>query len=231
MKTITALTAVATLSLATSAQAAFMVTDGDFEASGDSTTFNVVDPVAGVGWAEENGSSNSNSSEFVISEDDSNTPDDGDALTSGDLFGVFGRGLEGRLYQSVGTYAGEVSVTVDFLAIDLTNQTFVPLTVGIWTGSGAPADGTLLSSLATLNDSEVIPAGTVDNANPVEAQSVTLEFDSNIATLGDTVYLSFSKTNTGVSAFDDVTIQAIPEPASAALVILGGLLMAGRRRR
>lgn len=221
------------------AHAAFLVSDGDFELGGDETNAK-----AGFGnspWQEER-TVTEDGAEFIKGEEDSNSPDDGDALTSGDVFAAFGTvvndtGETARLYQNIGTYAGETTLPVQFTAIDLTNQTFAPLTLELWVGGTAASadDGVTLGSGvgATLDDSLEITASdiTVDSATVLQR---TLTFGTNATpSNGDEVWLAFAKLTPAstVAAFDDVSV--IPEPGTLALLGLSGLAMLAfaRRRR
>ena len=212
-----------------SSQAALSILDGDFQASSAGSS------VSDSGWWEQNNISD-DFAEFIKAESDGNSPDDGDANTTNDVFAAFGTvvnttGETGRLYQNIGMYSGETSIQIGFTAIDLTNQTFAPLTVEIWYGGTAAnaADGATLDTTigATLADSVTYAAADITN-NGAKNLVATLNFTG--ATNGDAIWLSFGKLTPGstVAAFDDVLI--VPEPSSALLLSFGALGLLRRRR-
>ncbi len=212
-----------------SSHAAFTIQDGDFQASTAGSS------VANSGWWEQNNISD-DFAEFIKAESDGNSPDDGDANTTNDVFAAFGTvvndiGETGRLYQNIGMYSGETTIQIGFTAIDLTNQTFAPLTVELWYGGNAAnaADGATLDGDigATLADSVTYTSADITN-NGAKNLVATLGFTGS--SNGDAIWLSFGKLTPGstVAAFDDILI--VPEPSSALLLGLGALGLLRRRR-
>lgn len=203
----------------------YVVQDGNFESSGDVTSTSI----ANAGWFEQNNIGDSNA-EFILAESASNVPagGDGDATTSGDVYAVFGTvvntaGKTGRIYQNIGTYAGETGLQIQFTVIDLTNRDFADLTVELWHGGtpGSASDGVTLASLgATLASATTITASEVTTSG---AKVITVNLNFTGAVAGEAIWLAFAKLTPGsnsVAAFDDVSVAPLTPPATGTAIFL-----------
>lgn len=141
------------------------------------------------------------------------------------------------VYQSFGTHdLGIVSYDVSYIKGQRSDALFNELILELWYGTATGADSTDINTLGlTLADSVTIDdTGLSGESTFAEEKSL----DATGVPTGETLWLAFRTTddNTSSSAaeqglIDDVTISGvIPEPASLALVALGGLAMLGRRR-
>jgi hypothetical protein len=144
------------------------------------------------------------------------------------------------VYQQIGTF-NTGDLTTLRLSADLgdrSNQPFgdVTFTIASTTSDSGAADGTLLSTLPVY---ELLGAASFDfteSGSPSTAS--TGDFDINIggADDGDLLWLRISAADDesgseSQNLVDDITVTAVPEPASLALLGLGGLCLIGRRRR
>ena len=144
------------------------------------------------------------------------------------------------LYQSIGTKdSSEVAVQVDWLSIERTVTAGRGLTISIYSSVTplAEADGTDLATLgATLVGSATQTAtdlGLPDNNTTSATANGSVTIDISSVTAGHSLYIELTPDpgDSGGAFVDNVTVTGIiPEPSSLALLGLGGLFIARRRR-
>lgn len=147
------------------------------------------------------------------------------------------------LYQSIGTAMGEPAVQVDWDHISRTVTPARGVIVSIYSSAApvAAADGSDLNSLgATLVGSVDVTAlslgfsSALGNGNAAEIIAASATIDISSVTSGHSLYLEITpngdNSGTAASFIDNISVSAVPEPASLALLGLGGLLMLRRRQ-
>lgn len=162
---------------------------------------------------------------------------------------------DGYFYQQVGTYGGELSVTVDGTAYNRNSSNilhvFGDFDVAFYYTTGlsfSPAEGTDIASSGTLigsvqefQEGVNLPGLTSGAGGTSSAFSYTALFGGSGISLGDAVWVRFSDSdnifggNVGAAInepyLDDLSVSAVvPEPGSLALFGLGGLGFLCRRR-
>ena len=170
-------------------------------------------------------------------------PDDG-----GDTFLLLmdgGSGTIGYIYQSLGTVdavevaLGSLQLTSDFAekADGTTNDGIFDFYVGAFTGAtGTDIDATLTSQLTIVADATA-QGLTFANGDASRQNGVVVgALDISGLTAGDEVWLRISEsrpggTTSGDLMIDNVTVTAIPEPATLGMVALfgGGILFIRRK--
>ncbi|MEM6550540.1 MAG: PEP-CTERM sorting domain-containing protein [Planctomycetota bacterium] len=241
------------------AHGALMISDDDFQAGATTGTASTVN-VANAGWFEEIGGATTPINpfaEFTRPENGSSSPNDGDDNTTDDVFVGLGsinqsanRPISGRIYQNVGAYGGEGTLTIALTAIDLGIRGWPDdMQLQLWVGGtaanagdgnalGTDTDSTNLDINAVLHDSvtldDSIFSHDTDSSTPGFAIVVeALEFDAGLSPLiGNPVWLALTKptaNNNTLALFDDISI-VVPEPASAALLTMGVAMISVRRK-
>ncbi len=180
----------------------------------------------------------SGNGDLVQSDAPAPVPDDADGngwLNIVDSPTVAGTGA----YQAFGTReATDLAYTFDFNVAERSDADFNDLIISLYydAGTATPADGTTpLAAGLLLADSTPYDFNIGVDGPATGTASITLSAAS--VGVGDTVYLAFASVDDQATPgsqqalIDDVTVTAvIPEPASLALVGLGGLCLLGRRR-
>jgi hypothetical protein len=147
------------------------------------------------------------------------------------LAGALGEVRYGYFYQDIGTYDGEVSVTINGTAFNFNDgKIFGEFDVGFYFTSGtsfSPASGTDIAGSGTLIGSQQVFAegvnlpglssGTTETSS---AFSYTENFAASGISTGDTVWVRFGHADTGdYSAIDDLSVTSVvPEPSAFALL-------------
>jgi len=225
----------ALLCTAVSSQAALSVTNGGFGTGNTNAS-----TVSGGGWYE---SGTANWVEGTWSNPGKTAPggeDDSFIL----LFDGAGTGY---VYQSLGTLdqadidAGTFKITADFgqKNDDVTNHALFD----IYTGSFQGVDGTDikdggLTSLGSFNLDATAQGLTEASGDTTRNQQVGVgTFDVSGLSIGDEVWIRIGEeyrngaTQKGDLMIDNVTVTAVPEPSSSALLGLAGLALIFRRRK
>jgi hypothetical protein len=146
------------------------------------------------------------------------------------------------VYQSFGTHdAGISSYQLNFTIGQRSDTAgFGNILVSLYSGTATGADGTPITSLATLNlaDSTTILGSTYFATTTTKGtQDLQFSLDASGIGTGATLWIAFAAIddNTNVSAsqqalIDDIGITAIPEPSAALLGGIGMLFLLRRRR-
>jgi hypothetical protein len=199
---------------------------------------------SGSGWALE---LNNSATNFIQDES---------ALVTGNVpqtpYGVQWGGVTGlgSIYQQVGTWDANTSYTVSMLTGDRQNKTWAGLQVELWVGGTALGEGvdafilsgstltsqgaTMIGSFSLLDPSvSGIQTGGASPFNWTMEQSGALS-TGNAYTAGDALWLRLSGTSGNQahqSFFDNVSIVAVPEPSTLALLGVFGATLAMVRRK
>ncbi|MCP5537501.1 MAG: PEP-CTERM sorting domain-containing protein [Akkermansiaceae bacterium] len=171
-----------------------------------------------------------------------------DATSSGDtaLLLMDGSGSIGYIYQSLGTVdAGEIAlgtlaVTADFAekSDGSTNTAVFDFYVGAFGGAATGVDiDANLTSQATIALDAVGQGSTAAAGDNARHNGVAVgTFDISGLTAGDEVWIRLTElrpggVTTGDLIVDNLSVNIVPEPSSAALLGLGGLALILRRRK
>ncbi|MCP5536902.1 MAG: PEP-CTERM sorting domain-containing protein [Akkermansiaceae bacterium] len=226
MKTTTCALALS-LGLAVASNAALSLTNGDF--SSDTSNWNSEFGTSPDGWFSSLASTNTNGNY-------------GEAMTGGGGSNnnfTYGTGrvaalkqVSGNYYQqTIGLVGEQTGVQVDFLGGYRAHSSYstaarnISIEVSLW-------DATLNVELAsTTIDYAYLAAG-----NALAAESKVLTYTSanganDLALRFTNVSANPSGANPNTALIDGVSITAVPEPSSAALLGLGGLALILRRRK
>ena len=183
----------------------------------------------------------SGNGDLVQSDAPAAVPDDPNG--SGWLNIVDSGGVDGTgAYQAFGTRdATDLAYTFNFNVAERSDADFNDLIISLYydgSGTATPADGTTPAAAGLLlADSRPFDFNVGVDGPATGTASITL--NASTVGVGDTVYLAFASVDQIPSGtvgsqqalIDDVTVTAVvPEPASLALVGLGGLCLLGRRR-
>ena len=216
------------------AHGALMVTNGDFETGAPGAGGNAEDV---AGWFD--GATHPVGFWQDIWHSNNNQP----AGQSGAGVGLSGVNNQGFLYQDIGTNDGgatqlDWSISLGAFTDAGTAVREGTLTVGIYEVTGAyagGADGTDVDGavgVTLVGSDSVAISRTGGNAAIVEAGSIDISGVNASNNLILRIYWVGGGPNdaNGFMSGDDVTISAVPEPGSLALLGLGGLCVLRRRR-
>lgn len=236
------LCAVGALLFATSAQAALIVTNGDFQStvSADGTIPGWYAQINGATQAGHPGNTQlrvDSNTTFGVSPDDYGTQVGNLRVKSGST-AVWA-------YQPIGTIADLGSANaleINFDLLQWATRPFGSVEASIWFGGdNAPADGTDLDNVA-IGATQQWTSDALDPMTTSVAEQHSISLTTGALNVGsfastDIVWLRFLGTNvTGGNkdnGIDNVTVTAIPEPSTFALFAgaLGLALVMVRRRR
>ena len=136
------------------------------------------------------------------------------------------------VYQSIGTVTQNELVGVNFALGGATGNGVVPATgLDVILAAGTGANPGTWTVLDTLDETDF----TLPGSGARSTYSLTLDSGTSVAD-GQTLFLAFQNTsgaNNPVERLllDDVSVAAVPEPGSTALLGLGGLTLILRRRK
>jgi hypothetical protein len=162
------------------------------------------------------------------------------STNKGRMLGLDGNGAQGYVYQSIGTYSGESSLTLqcDSLFRDIIVPPRIPstslgqCTFSIWDLpiSTAGVNGTDVAGLAGAKQLASFSFDASAQTYTGDTYTFLHTYSLLGATVGDNIWLDITK-NGGPEVLLD-NLQVVPEPASATLVGLAAAsLMMFRRRK
>ena len=152
----------------------------------------------------------------------------------------------GWVHQSLGTRsAGEKILSVTYDAFERTNRSYGDVVFDVYAGTFSPANDnddvadeglTLLGSFTVTSADLGFTQGSVDQE--VKLGHTAGAVDLTGAAVGTQIWLRISESDSGTSSgqphqgfIENLSVTAVPEPSSTALLGLGGLALVLRRKR
>ncbi|WP_227021204.1 PEP-CTERM sorting domain-containing protein [Oceaniferula marina] len=235
----------ASSSLAGAALSVTPITNGDFETDLGSTVGSGIANFtqSASDWFEKNGTTKGDALQWDVG--NATIPDS----ANGEVWGLLNvstiaqtpASSPGAFYQAIGTNEANFDV---YVSLDLgirDNLPFTTVNVNLWSGNVTGADGSSLSGLgATLLDTVTIDDSIFSSGGTVPETVTLSNLNLNTGTsgvAGQTLWLELAAVNPGgidpsnQALVDNVSVSAIPEPSSTALLGLGGLALILRRRK
>ena len=204
--------------IAGSANAAIVVTNGDFESPDIDASEQIQDV---PGWFDSTGNFTSWHRGESTDEQENGTQ-------------LLAMGTAGWAYQSLGTLdfdGGSLNWSLDKGRF-ADGVGSAALTVRFYSGStGSAADGTAIGGLGLSQiggDIALASIGTDSNGIGVVTENGSVDLTG--LTAGTEIWIEIAISNSGFAPFDNVAVSHVPEPGSLALLGLGGIVMLRRRR-